>query len=74
MAISEMAATKRELEDDLIKTHIEYVKAKSQLGNLKSKDMRIISIVIPMCSQLITNANVNLVINYYKKMKIKVLL
>jgi len=72
MAISKMATTKRELEDDLVKTHIEYVKGKLQLGDVDENDVKLISRIIPMFEQFITNSNVNLIATYYTRYKDKV--
>lgn len=67
IGILKMLDTTAEIDSDLIRKHIEYMKAKLQLGDIEAEDVKAIGLVIPMSAQFITNTNVNLILTYYTR-------
>ena len=57
----------QDVKIDTVKDHIEYTKAKFDIGEVEEKDIDLLSEVIKITLELITPGNVNLIITYYTR-------
>ena len=65
-SIGAMISFARIVDVDTVKDHIEYIRAKKELGELETSDMNLMRRIVPMDHDLLTLRNINFVVDYLK--------
>lgn len=65
--IAKMINFTREIDENVIQTHLDYVKATYQLEELENKDIKLLRKVIPMDSKLVSFDNANFILRVLTK-------